>query len=87
MVTIRYWAAAREAAGQVEERFDAGDIGTLGDLLAAVRARHTDRPRLEQVLSISSFLVDEQPVGTREPDAVPLVDGARVEVLPPFAGG
>ena len=64
-VTVRYWAAAREAAGAAEERYDG--VATLGDLLAAVTARRAGGPglgRLARVLSVCSFLVDEVP---REP--------------------
>jgi molybdopterin converting factor small subunit len=81
-VTVRYWASARAAAGVAEERYPAA---TLADLLAAVRA--AGRPRLDTVLAVASLVVDEQPVGSRDPAAVRLSDGATVEVLPPFAGG
>jgi molybdopterin converting factor small subunit len=78
--TVRYWAAAKEAAGLAEEPFDAE---TLGELLVQI-ARN---PRIEQVLRRSSFLVNGAPVGTRDPDGIGLPEGAEVEVLPPFAGG
>lgn len=79
---IRYWAAARAAAGVVEEPFEAV---TLGQALATAAAgRGAD---FERVLERSSFLVDGAPVGTREHSTVELADGATVEVLPPFAGG
>ena len=78
--TIRYWAAAKEAAGMPEEAFDAE---TLGDLLAQI-ARN---PAVERVLRRSSFLVDGAPAGTRDPVTINLPEGAVVEVLPPFAGG
>lgn len=82
-VTIRYWAAAREAAGVSEEVLEAA---TVAGLLAAVRAARPV-PSFERVLSRSSFLVSGRPVGTRDHAAVPLVEGDTVEVLPPFAGG
>ncbi|MEU6411005.1 MoaD/ThiS family protein [Microbispora sp. NPDC046933] len=78
--TIRYWAAAKEAAGVPEEQFDAE---TLGDLLAQV----SRNPAVERVLRRCSFLVDGAPAGTRDPATVDLPEGAVVEVLPPFAGG
>jgi molybdopterin synthase sulfur carrier subunit len=37
MVTVRYWAAAKQAAGVAEEVLAAG---TLAEMLAAVLARH-----------------------------------------------
>jgi sulfur-carrier protein len=78
--TVRYWAAAKEAAGIAEEPFDAE---TLQDLLADI-ARN---PEIERVLRRSSFLIDGHPAGTRDPGSVALPQGAVVEVLPPFAGG
>jgi molybdopterin synthase sulfur carrier subunit len=79
IVTMRYWAAAKEAAGVAEETVTAD---TLGAALAAIGG-----PRLRAVLARSSFLVDGQPVGRRAADSVALDDGAVIEVLPPFAGG
>jgi sulfur-carrier protein len=90
IVTLRYWAAAKEAAGLAEETITAE---TLADALAAARGQagqHTPRrqdARLAAVLSRSSFLIDGLPVGVRAPDAVVLPDAAVIEVLPPFAGG
>jgi sulfur-carrier protein len=98
IVTLRYWAAAKEAAGTAEEAVSAG---TLAEALAAASGGGPDGPdgpdpadqredrnaRLRAVLVRSSFLVDGTPVGTRAPEAVVLGDGSVVEVLPPFAGG
>jgi molybdopterin synthase sulfur carrier subunit len=84
-VTLRYWAAAKEAAGLAEDAF-AGPA-TVAELLAAAVAAHPDDGRLARVLRRCAFLVDGDPVGTRPPDSVALSDGAVVEALPPFAGG
>jgi len=84
MVTVRYWAAAKQAAGVAEEVLTAG---TLAELLAAVRARHPAAPALEGVLTRSSFLIDGEQAGNRPPASVTLREGAVVEILPPFAGG
>ena len=81
-MTVRFWAAAREAAGRVEEHFPPG---TLASILAEAAERHG--ARLATVLSRSSFLLDSQPVGRRDPAQVEVVAGAVLEVLPPFAGG
>lgn len=81
---LRYWAAAKEAAGCAEEQYDAE---TLSEALAAARERHSGRPRFAEVLARSSFLVDGAPVGVRDHASVVLTDGDVVEVLPPFAGG
>ncbi|GAA1998318.1 MoaD/ThiS family protein [Catenulispora subtropica] len=79
---IRYWAAAKAAAGTSEEPYE-GEL--LADVLAAAVARHG--AGLGEVVRRSSFLVDGTPVGRRDPAAVALPPGAVVEVLPPFAGG
>jgi molybdopterin converting factor small subunit len=79
---IRYWAAARAAAGVAEEPYDAA---TLEQALAAAAAGRGQE--FQRVLTRSSFLVDEKPVGTRNHASVELREGGTVEVLPPFAGG
>jgi sulfur-carrier protein len=90
IVTLRYWAAAKEAAGTAEETISAG---TLAEALAAARGTAEGDPytgqnsRLRAVLARSSFLIDGTPVGSRAPEAVELSDAAVIEVLPPFAGG
>jgi molybdopterin synthase sulfur carrier subunit len=82
---LRYWAAAREAAGVAEDEVSAD---TLGEALAeAVAHRGPAGARLARVFASCSFLVDGDPVGRRDPHAVALEPGSVVEVLPPFAGG
>ena len=83
-VTIRYWAAAKEAAGMPEESVEAATLA--GALNAVVAGRQPDS-RLPEVLARSSFLVDAAPVGRAARESFPLHDGAVIEVLPPFAGG
>ncbi len=79
---MRYFAAARAAAG-VEVQPVAVPAGATVDLLLkTVRAAHGDD--LGRVLDRCGFLLDE--VAVRDHDA-PLHDGAVVDVLPPFAGG
>lgn len=80
--TMRYWAAAKAAAGVAEEEYDAE---TLADALEAAAARHGER--LASVLARCSYVVDDAPVGTRDRAVVQLRPGGCVEVLPPFAGG
>ena len=75
--TIRYWAAAKAAAGVAEEPFAES---VLADVLAAVTERHGEV--LRQVVRRSSFLVDGDPVGLRDPRTVELAPGSVVEVLP-----
>lgn len=84
MVTVRYWAAAKQAAGTAEENLAAG---TLAEALAAVLARHGEDPELKTVLARSSFLIDGERAGGNGLEGVTLAEGAVIEVLPPFAGG
>jgi molybdopterin converting factor small subunit len=83
-VTIRYWAAAKDAAGTPEEPVEAA---TLADALAAVLASRAAPDRLRQVMERSSFLVNALPVRRAAHAETVLDDGATIEVLPPFAGG
>lgn len=79
MIRVRYFAAAAEAAGVVEEPIAAR---TRGELIAALVDRHG--PGLERVLARCSLLSG----GTRlAADDDTVADGALVDVLPPFAGG
>ncbi|GGK37763.1 putative molybdenum cofactor biosynthesis protein D2 (MoaD2) / thiamineS [Pilimelia terevasa] len=79
MITIRYFAAAREAAGVAAERVPAGSLAAV---LAAAAARHG--AALAAVLDRCSYLVD----GTAAHDrGRPVPAGATLDVLPPFAGG
>ncbi|MEU8506880.1 MoaD/ThiS family protein [Streptomyces brevispora] len=80
--TIRFWAAAKAAAGTAEESYAAA---TLEEALDAVREQHPGE--LTRVLQRCSFLIDGDPVGTRSHETVRLAEGGTVEVLPPFAGG
>ena len=80
--TLRYWAAAKAAAGIAEEPYDAR---TLADALATARRTHGEH--LARVLDRSTYVVDGGPVGGRDHDTVELTEGGTVEVLPPFAGG
>ena len=82
-VTMRYWAAAKDAAGVGEQQVSAD---TLAAALACA-ARTAGAERLGVVLARSSFLIDGDPVGRRAAESVLLRDGSVIEVLPPFAGG
>ncbi len=85
IVTVRYWAAAKDAAGVADEKVEAS---TLAEALAAGLAAVGDQSgRLSQVLARSSFLVNGEPAGKRPPESITLADDTVVEVLPPFAGG
>lgn len=79
---IRYWAAAKAAAGVAEEQYDAE---TLAQALHNACAQRDSE--FARVVARSSFLIDDQPVGSRPYEGVNLPEGGTVEVLPPFAGG
>ncbi len=53
---------------------------TLGELIDQLSL---ESPELARILAVSSYLVNER---SARPDAE-LAPGARVDVLPPFAGG
>lgn len=75
-VTVRYWAGARRAAGRDSEQLLAASLGELLSQLGS-------RPALTDLLAASSVLVD----GMAAPHDNTLVQGAVVDILPPFAGG
>jgi molybdopterin synthase sulfur carrier subunit len=87
MVTVRYWAAAKQAAGVAEEKVSAGTLAEALTEVVTARGSAPAASALAAVLARSSFLVDGAPVGSRAPDSVLLTDVAVIEVLPPFAGG
>jgi molybdopterin converting factor small subunit len=78
IVTVRYFAGAKAAAGTATERLEGS---TVADLVDALSGRDGT---LARVLTTCSFIIDG--VVTRDP-ATSLPDGATVDVLPPFAGG
>ena len=80
-VTMRYWAAAKDAAGVAEHQL------TADTLAAALEGAAARGAQLKAVLARSSFLIDGDPVGRRAAESVMLADGNVIEVLPPFAGG
>jgi molybdopterin converting factor small subunit len=83
-VTVRYWAAARAAAGVESEVVSAT---TLAEVLSEISRRHGDRDRFDDVIGTCSMLHGEVPVGSRDPADVLLAAGDCIEFLPPFAGG
>jgi molybdopterin synthase sulfur carrier subunit len=81
-VIVRYFAGARAAAGTATERVALTEGSSVEDVLTVLRTRHG--ARLTGVLTASSLLLDE--VAVRDRTQRP-VDGAVLDVLPPFAGG
>ena len=86
VIRVRYWAAARAAAGVAEEEVPVAGPIALDELVRQVVDRHGDT-RLREVVAACSVLVGEHPVGTRDPGQVMVDPGSSVEFLPPFAGG
>lgn len=86
---VRYFAAAKAAAGSEEETFTLAEPATLADVISAAlsvsrSAVPAGTPPLERVFSRSSFLLN----GVAIRDHSALVGPADVvDVLPPFAGG
>jgi len=81
-VTVRYFAAARAAAGIDEEPVTLDAPATVADALQAAVNNHG--ARLADVLRRCSFLLDATAV---HGDQMAIVDHAVLDVLPPFAGG
>ena len=80
-VTVRYFAAARAAAGTGTEMIDLPAGATLANLVAALQSRDA---QLATVLARCSYLCDGVAVRDRE---MPLNPAQTIDVLPPFAGG
>jgi molybdopterin converting factor small subunit len=86
--TLRFWAAAREAAGAAEETVRAATLGeALDEAVLRRGGEEGGGAELRRVLACSSVLLDGTRVGPADRASVPLPDGAVVEILPPFAGG
>ena len=77
-VIVRFYAAARDAAGSAEITVGPSSLTSL------LHDISKDNSRLSQVLQRCSFLVDGAICHDRE---VVIKAGSTVDVLPPFAGG
>jgi molybdopterin synthase sulfur carrier subunit len=80
-VTVRYFAAARAAAGAESESVILRPGTTVADLVKRLAVPGT---RLATVLSRCSYLRDG--IAVRD-DTKALRSGDTIDVLPPFAGG
>jgi molybdopterin synthase sulfur carrier subunit len=80
-ITVRYFAAARAAAGSDSEQLSVPSGATVGELVDGLGGRS---PELARVLVRCSFLCDGMAVRDQ---AQPLQTGNTIDVLPPFAGG
>ena len=85
---MRYFAAARAAAGTETETLTLPRPTTRGEIQALLIEAHPHpvpgQPPLAQVLTRSSYLLD----GVACPDpGTTIPDQAVLDVLPPFSGG
>lgn len=80
IVTVRYFAAASEAAGREQEQLELASDATLGALGEELQRRYGEP--MARVLRSGSFLVDGS---VRRDPTHPI--GESVDILPPFAGG
>ena len=78
---MRFFAAARAAAGSESEELAVRAGATVGELVDTLGGRS---PELARVLSRCSYLCDGMAVRDQ---AQPLQAGNTIDVLPPFAGG
>jgi molybdopterin converting factor small subunit len=80
-ITVRYFAAARAAAGSESEQLAVCAGATVRELVDTLGGRSRE---LARVLSRCSYLCDGYAVRDQ---AQPLQAGNTIDVLPPFAGG
>ena len=80
-ITVRYFAAARAAAGSDSEQLTVRSGATVAELVDGLGGRSQE---LARVLVRCSFLCDG--VAVRD-QAQLLHAGNTIDVLPPFAGG
>ena len=79
--TLHFFGGAAEAAGGYMRELPSDETpATLGELIDQLSS---EGPELARILAVSSYLVNER---SARLDAE-LAPGARVDVLPPFAGG
>jgi sulfur-carrier protein len=85
-ITVRYWAAARQAAGTPADTLAVDGPLTLDDVVRRAVELHPEG-RLAEVLKVCSTLVGDRPTSSQSPGLVEVQPGETVEFLPPFAGG
>ncbi|SBS74228.1 Thiamine S protein [uncultured Mycobacterium sp.] len=80
-ITVRFFAAARAAAGADSDLINLRQGATVADVVSELRCRSDE---LARVLQRCSFLCDGIAVRNH---ATELRSGQTLDVLPPFAGG
>ena len=77
-LVVRYFAAAREAAGRETEEIDVAEGTTVDELRVELERRHERLAGLPLRFAVDQAFAD---------DATPLADGAEVALIPPVSGG
>jgi molybdopterin converting factor subunit 1 len=80
LITMVYFAQAREAAGRSSERLDFSENPKVAEAFSRAIALHPQLKNIEKVIKIA---VNEEIIS----ENVSLRDGDRVALLPPVAGG
>ena len=80
MVTVQFFARARDLVGTSSATLTLPDGSTVGDLRRALTQTY---PSMAALLQHSAFAVDNEYAG----DDVPLFSQAEVALLPPVSGG
>lgn len=86
LIRVRYWAAAKAAAGVADDDLPVTGPLPVAEVVRRAVALHPGT-RLAEVVAACSVLVDDRPLGTADPEARLVAPGSSVELLPPFAGG
>ncbi|MFE6510344.1 MoaD/ThiS family protein [Nocardioides sp. NPDC057767] len=86
VIEVRYWAAAKSAAGTASDQIEVDGPLTLAEVVRRAAELHADT-RLPEVLKVCSALIGDRPAGTADPSGIEVPPGSTVEFLPPFAGG
>ena len=86
IITVRYWAGAKHAAGTDHDALASAGPLTLAEVRDRAVGLHPGT-RLPEVLAVCSAMVGDLPVGSSDPGDVVVRPGETVEFLPPFAGG
>ena len=85
-IRVRYWAAARSAAGVDGDELPVTGPISLAEVVDRVARLHPDT-RLLDVIGVCSVLLGDRPVSTEDPVDLLVPPGSTLEFLPPFAGG
>jgi molybdopterin synthase sulfur carrier subunit len=81
-VLVRFFAAARAAAGLDEEKVAVPAPASVETVAQKLRSLHPDG--LPRILDAAGFLLDGVAIRDRSHT---VRDGAELDILPPFAGG